>query len=400
MKKKIWLLTVTSLLILSLFVGTAWAAIVVDDMGRVVRVVRTPRRIVSTAPSITEILFAIGAGNRVVGRTDFCNYPPEVKRIPSIGGFSTPSWERIYALRPDLVIVTPSFPKELFDRIASTFTTMVLNPHTLSDIADDIRKVGVIVGKTHQAEAVAFKVEGIERAVKMFAPGTDKKVLFVLWYNPIMSVNRSTFIGQMLEDLKVKNITANLPSPWPMLNPEFVVSNNPDVIFMPRNSMGYMAKSILSDYPWSELKAVKNGKVFFVNDDWVFRPGPRIVYGLVQMAHYVYPDVFDGKVITLSIPKTAYAIASFRGEVPNDSGRIAIYLDPKEWRTYISEDAVERVFGYKVQGNEVVISGDKVCAIHRDDTGVYVRLRDIIDCAGMKVKWNGKYKEVYLIVNE
>ena len=398
MRRRIWILTVAALLVISLFVGSAWAATVIDDMGRVVRVVKTPQRIVSTAPSITEILFAIGAGDRVVGRTDFCNYPPEVKKIPSIGGFSTPSWERIYALHPDLVIVTPSFPKELFDRISSAFTTMVLNPHTLVDIANDIRKVGVIVGKTHQAEAVAFKVEGIERAVRAFAPGTDKKVLFVLWYNPIMSVNKSTFIGQMLEDLKVRNITADLPSPWPMLNPEFVVSNDPDIIFMPQNSMGYVAKSVLSEYPWTELKATKDGRVFFVNDDWVFRPGPRIVYGLLQMAHYIYPSVFDGRVVTLSIPKTSYAIASYKSEVPNDSGRIAIYLDPKEWRTYISADAVERVFGYQVSGDRVVLPSGKSCTVHKDDTGVYLRLRDIINCAGMKVKWNGDYKEVYLIL--
>ncbi len=399
--KKRWLLLFISLLLVStMFVQVAYSAAVVDDVGRVVRLYTTPKRIVSTAPSITEILFAIGAGDRVVGRTDFDNYPPEVKNIPSIGGFSTPSYEKILSLRPDLVIVAKSFSKDLFEKIAAEVPVMVLDPHTLKDIANDIRKVGLITGYYRNSQAVAFKVESIERAVRAFiGDNKDKKVFFVLWYNPIMSVNKTTFIGQMLDDIKVTNITADLSSPWPMVNPEYLLAKDPDIIIMPKNSMAYAGKpAFLSQEPWKDLKAVKSGNVYYVNDDWVFRPGPRIVYGLMQLAHIIEPDKFSGKVLTIGLNDRVYAMASYKHELKDDNGTVAVYLNANEGRTYISKDGAAKLFGVEV-GTDFVVYGDKTCKVETDDTGVYIRLRDVLNCMGIKdVIWNGDYREIYILL--
>ncbi len=399
--KKRWLLLFISLLLVStMFVQVAYSAAVVDDAGRVVRLYTTPKRIVSTAPSITEILFAIGAGDRVVGRTDFDNYPPEVKKIPSIGGFSTPSYEKIMSLRPDLVIAAKSFSKDLFEKIAAEVPVMVLDPHTLKDIANDIRKVGIITGYYRNSQAVAFKVESIERAVRAFiGDHRDKKVFFVLWYNPIMSVNKTTFIGQMLDDIKVTNITADLSSPWPMVNPEYLLSKDPDIIIMPKNSMAYGGEpAFLSQEPWKDLKAVKAGNVYYVNDDWVFRPGPRIVYGLMQLAHIVEPAKFSGKVLAIGLNDRVYAMSSYKHELKDDSGTVAVYLNGNEGRTYISKDGAANLFGVEV-GTDFVVYGDKTCKVKTDDTGIYLRLRDILNCMGIKdVIWNGDYREIYILL--
>ncbi len=399
--RKRWLLLFISLLLVSaMFVQVAYSAAVVDDVGRVVRLYTTPKRIVSTAPSITEILFAIGAGDKVVGRTDFDNYPPEVKNIPSIGGFSTPSYEKIMSLRPDLVIAAKSFSKDLFEKIAAEVPVMVLDPHTLKDIANDIRKVGIITGYYRNSQAVAFKVESIERAVRAFIDDhRDKKVFFVLWYNPIMSVNKTTFIGQMLDDIKVTNITADLSSPWPMVNPEYLLSKDPDIIIMPKNSMAYGGKpAFLTQEPWKDLKAVKAGRIYYVNDDWVFRPGPRIVYGLMQLAHIVEPSKFVGKVLTIGLNDRVYAKASYKHELKDDSGTVAVYLNAKEGRTYISKDGASNLFGVEV-GTDFIVYGDKTCKVKTDDTGIYIRLRDILNCMGIKdVIWNGDYREIYMLL--
>ncbi len=400
MKKGVVVLMVSILLISSFFITSAFSSVVIDDAGRIVRLYQTPQRIVSTAPSITEILFAIGAGDRVVGRTDFDNYPPEVKSIPSIGGFSTPSYEKIISLRPDLVIVAKSFSKDLFDKIASSVPVMVLDPHTLKDIANDIRKVGIALGLYRNSQAVAFKVEAIERAVRAFSKNhLNKKVLFVLWYNPIMSVNKTTFIGQMLKDIKVTNITANLPSPWPMVNPEYILQQDPDILILPKNSMAYAGRpQFLDSEPWKDLKAVKENKVYYVNDDWVFRPGPRIVYGLMELAHIVQPSTFSKKLVAIGLNDRVYAKAYYKHELKSDNGPIAVYLNADEGRTYMSRDAIEKVLGVEV-GTDFVVYNGKTCNVKTDESGVYIRLRDVLNCMGIKdVIWNGDYREIYLLM--
>ncbi|UZN23244.1 ABC transporter substrate-binding protein [bacterium 3DAC] len=400
MKRKLAIFLLSLLLVSSLFITNVYSAVVVDDVGRVVRLYKTPKRIVSTAPSITEILFAIGAGDRVVGRTDFDNYPPEVKKIPSIGGFSTPSYEKIISLRPDLVISAKSFPKQLFDKLAAQLPVMVLDPHSLKDIANDIRKVGIVTGLYRNAQGVAFKVEAIERAVRAFTGNhQDKKVFFVLWYNPIMSTNKTTFIGQMLEDIKVNNIASDLQSPWPMVNPEYLLQNDPDIIIMPKNSMAYAGRpAFLNEFPWKDLKAVKNGNVYYVNDDWVFRPGPRIVYGLVQLAHIVQPTTFNKEVVAIGLNDRVYAKAYYKHELGDDNGAVAVYLNAEEGRTYISKDGAEKILGVEI-GSDFVVYKGKTCKVKTDNTGIYIRLRDVLNCMGIKdVVWNGDYREIYLLL--
>lgn len=401
MKRGIFVSLVVLLLISILFIGNVYSAVVVDDVGNVLRIYKTPKRIVSTAPSITEILFAIGAGSRVVGRTDFDNYPPEVRNIPSIGGFSTPSYEKIMSLRPDLVISAKSFSKDLYEKLRQELPVMVLDPHSLVDIANDIRKVGIVTGLYRNSQAVAFKVEAIERAVRSFIDGSGStKVFFVLWYSPIMSVNKSTFIGQMLDDVKVRNIAADLPSPWPIVNPEYIIEKDPDILILPKNSMADGGPpSFLKEFPWSELSAVKNEKVYYVNDDWVFRPGPRIVYGLAEIAHIMYPDKFDKKIVALGINDRVYAKVYYKHELNNDAGTIAVYLNADEGRTYVSRDGLIELFYDLEVGTDFVVYRDKMCEVKTDTTGIYYRLRDVIDCIGIEdVHWNGDYKEVYMLV--
>jgi iron complex transport system substrate-binding protein len=278
---------------------------VVDGFGRNVTIGRLPTRIVSLQPSNTEILFAIGAGDRVVGVTRYCDYPPEVLArvkdgsIKVVGGFTDPNMELIVSLRPDLVLAWGHLQKEAVSSLETKGLIVVaLYPKTVADIPEDIKLVGRIVGRSDAAMQLAESLEKRINIVldKTGAAAYKPRVYFEIWYDPLMSVGPGTYIDDLITMAGGVNIFADSKTPYPEVNSEIIIERDPEIIIVTRGYMGLAiedAKSKIRDRPgWASISAVLNNQIYEVDENMVYRSGPRIVDGLETLAVTIHPEFF------------------------------------------------------------------------------------------------------------
>ena len=273
--------------------------VVRDDMGRTVALNKTAERVVSLAPSNTEILFAIGAGNKVVGVTEFCDYPPEavegVKNgsIAIIGGFTDINVEKVASLKPDVVFAYYGQKSVVEELDNLSIPTVVFNPKNLGMIYNDIMIAGKIAGMEDNAKKVVSEMRNTVNYVESRVENLQaKKVFFVAWGNPLMTAGNGTFINYLISLAGGKNIFSD-SSGWPAVSMEGVVAKNPDVIILTPHC-GLTKDDVLKN--WSqEINAVKNQSIYVIDDDILVRPGPRIVQGLLALAQDIHPEVFEEK---------------------------------------------------------------------------------------------------------
>lgn len=253
----------------------------------------SPRRIISLAPSTTEILFALGLGDSVVGVTSFCDYPDAAKRKPKIGGMSNPSLEAIIALKPDLVVMTTDGnPKEVEERLRSMkIRTYVFNARTLHELPGGIRELGASIRVQERADALAGEMEKSLKGFMAKRTSTNdrsKKVLFIVWPEPLIIAGPGTAIDDALTLLGVENSSAHAGTNYPRYSLEEVIRQAPDVIVIGKASgmdMTAVSKGILKKL--SSAPAVRNGAVCFVGDG-LYRLGPRIIKGIEELAACVH----------------------------------------------------------------------------------------------------------------
>ncbi len=278
--------------------------VIVDDMGRTVVINGTPERIVSLAPSNTEILFAIGAGDRVVGVTEYCDYPPEavdgVKNgtIQVVGGFVDINVEKVVALKPDVVFAYYGQEKTIKQLENLSIPTVVFNPKNITMIYDDIIIAGKVTGNIEEANALVEEMKEKVNDVVSKVSGLEKRrVFYVVWGDPLMTVGGDTFISQLITLAGGVNIFENTTG-WPTVNMESVVEKNPDIIILDPYC-GLSKEDVLNN--WSkEINAVANGSVYVVEDqNLVIRPGPRIVDGLEILARMIHPEAFETRALWL-----------------------------------------------------------------------------------------------------
>ncbi len=277
--------------------GNFW---VKDDMGRKIYINGTVERIVSLAPSNTEILFAIGAGNKVVGVTDFCDYPPEaVERIKngtikSVGGFVNISVEKMVSLQPDVVFAYYGQEKIIEELDNLSIPTVVFNPKNIDMIYNDILIAGKVTGFEENARTLVNEMKNrVNEITSKVKDLQRKRVFFIVWGNPLMTAGSDTFINQLIELAGGENIFDDL-SGWPSINIESVMERNPDIIIL-TPYCGITAQDILNN--WSrEINAVKNESVYTIEDlNILIRPGPRIVEGLETLAKIIHPEALETK---------------------------------------------------------------------------------------------------------
>lgn len=266
---------------------------VTDDLGRSVRVAKTPERIVSLSPAATEILFSIGAGPKVVAGTEFDNYPEEAKQLQRIGGFTPHSInvEAILAQKPDLVVAAPQ--KEVIAALEKFGIPVVaLDPKSVNDVWNNIELLGKLTGCEEKAKEVAEdcrkKWTEIKRshAISVTAGEAPPKVLFVLADGPLISCGKGTFIDELITTAGGVNVFADVDTPWPVVSDEQVLDRKPDVILCIDHAGGDgggVPARLKNRTGWQDVPAVKAGKVFAVDADLVTRPGPRLIDGLKQV---------------------------------------------------------------------------------------------------------------------
>lgn len=290
MKKLIKIAITISLL---LFPTSITAGITLKDhAGRDVFLENIPSRIVSLAPSITEIIFAIGQGRRLVGITRYCNYPPETLSIPKVGGMIDPDYERILLLKPDIVIISKDgSTRDTLSRIESLgIKTFVLGPRSIPEILDSIRIMGKITGNEQSAESIVNGIMKRMDAIKKKQKGLRKKrILFLIWERPMIAVGAGTFINEMIELAGGINVIRDKAVKYPRLSKEDVLRLNPEVIVL----CGDFNADALSSGNGGLSKmidAIRNRRVFRVEVDYYERPGPRFIEGVEELFQLLHGE--------------------------------------------------------------------------------------------------------------
>jgi iron complex transport system substrate-binding protein len=285
---------VVVLFFLALSAVCAASITVTDVSGKTVTLQDYPRRIVSLSPSITEILFAIDAGNQVAGVTEYCNYPPETAAKTKIGGFSgaTVSIEQIVLLKADLVIVSQDMHFRvipLLERLM--FPVFAVEPHAFADIYQIIADMGKLTG--HDAEA-AVVIDGMKQKLQTAAAiRQGRQPVTVFWEvdsNPLMTTGGQTVISEAISLAGGQNIFADVASSWPQISVEQILARRPDWILAPSDHAGDFNAAALARRPgWQTLLAVRQNRIALITGDHINRYSPRLADAVLEMARVFFP---------------------------------------------------------------------------------------------------------------
>ncbi|WP_174591192.1 ABC transporter substrate-binding protein [Methanocella conradii] len=272
---------------------------ITDDKGRVVTIKNMPERIVSLAPSNTETLFALGLGDRVVGVTDYCNYPPEALNKTKVGGITTVNVEQVAALNPDIVFAASLTKKETAEKLDSMgYPVFVNDPRNVSDIEKSIMNVGRACGAEDNATRLCGEINASIKAI------TDKtarlnesqrpRVLMLLDTYDFYVAGSNCYGDDLIKIAGGQNVAYKLDD-YKAMSKEAVIDADPDIIIMPvdQYSQADFEKLRNGTEDWMmQLSAVRNGKVYAVASDPIFRPGPRVVDAAQAMAKIIHPELF------------------------------------------------------------------------------------------------------------
>jgi iron complex transport system substrate-binding protein len=269
-----------------MFAGAQAASVrVVDDSGQRVTLAQPARRIVSLAPHVTEILFAAGAGSYLVGAVSYSDYPEAAKKIPGVGSYPNVDLERIVALKPDLVVAWPSgnAPAQLERLRALGLTVYRSEPHRIEDVAVNIERLGTLAGTQTVADATAATFRARQRELaQRYRARSPVTVFYQIWHRPLMTINGTHLINQVIALCGGVNVFAGLPALTPILDVEAVLTADPAVIVA--SGMDEARPAWLEDWRrWPQLRAVRDRHLYFVPPDLLQRHGPRILDGAEQL---------------------------------------------------------------------------------------------------------------------
>ncbi len=276
--------------------GNSFAATFPDEVGRKLEAQGSPQRIVSVAPSVTETLFALGLGDRLVGVSSYCQFPPEALKKEKVGGYINPSLEKIVALRPDLVIgIAEGDLKTFVDKLAKLkIPVYITNPKNVSEVITSMQHIGEVTYSVQSAQRVTQAMKERIQAIQTKVQGRPHpRVLHVLNFEPLISAGKGTFVDDLIRLGGGRNIAETAQGKYPRFSLEEVLAVDPEVIIL---------ASMRSDDPlteqrrwwerWKTITAVRQGRIHVLNSDLIHRPSPRIVDGLEQVARAIHPEAF------------------------------------------------------------------------------------------------------------
>lgn len=265
-----------------------------DSLGRKIVIPETPEKIISLSPAITEIIYALGIQDKLVGTTTYCDYPEEAKEKPKIGSFEKPNFELILDKEPDLVLVAAGIQKELIQKFTElNVKVFVLDASNVEDVMDNINLLGDIMAVEEKADEITDKMQNTIDTVKDKVKDAPKPlVFFEIWDNPLMSAGAGTFIDDLINLAGGINLAGEYDNSYPQISPEILLAKNPDIYFtIKHQSEEKIIENIKSRESYQSIKAVKNNRIYVIEDDWVTLPGPRIVKGLEAMAQAIHPEL-------------------------------------------------------------------------------------------------------------
>lgn len=275
--------------------GSPYPMTLTDSYDRKVTLQKEPARIISLVPSHTEILFSIGVDSKIVGVTNFCDYPAEAKAKEKVGGFSNPSVEKIVALKPDLVFAG-DLHKNIVEQIEKLgIPVLALSARSVKAVPDLIALIGRAAGAEQKAAQVAEDISSRIDAVTLKTNAIEDKqkpaVYYELWHDPPTSVGPGSFLHDLIELAGGKSIAADTKSAYPKMSAEVIIQRNPDIILYAHSKQ--RAEQIAQRPGFKDVSAVKSGRVILFDDENIFmRAGPRIADALEQMARVMHPSIF------------------------------------------------------------------------------------------------------------
>jgi ABC-type Fe3+-hydroxamate transport system substrate-binding protein len=267
---------------------------ITDDAGRRVALPARVDRVISLAPSLTEIVFAVGGGDRLAGNTSYCDYPAEAKTIPKVGDSLQPSLEAVIALRPQVVLISTASQLEVFTQQLQNqnIAAFVTDPHDLEGVFRSIEQVGQILGQTEQATQLVKKLRertnAVEQAVHHAKP---VRVFYQVSGEPLYTLGKDAYLTDLIRRAGGVSVTADVPGAWPRYSSESALAARPDAIILPTGGSMGAANSTVT-VALRNSPAALAGRVYKINDDYLARPGPRLVDGLEAMAHALHPEAF------------------------------------------------------------------------------------------------------------
>jgi ABC-type Fe3+-hydroxamate transport system substrate-binding protein len=283
------ILTLFSLMVL-LAVPCFASRTLTDELGRTVVVPDHPHRVICLMPSVTDTVFALGAGDDVVGISDYTKYPAAALTKPSVGDLIKPSIETILSLRPDLVIgVQPMGPMEVTGQLERVgIPVFVVSPHGIAGILHSVQTIGLALNRTQQADVLVHSLQQRIDAVKGRSMGQNvPRVFMPTWYDPISTIGKNAFITEIIEAAGGRSVTDDLATEWPQISMEVVLQRAPDALLLVRG--GKMTLKVLQDRPgWSSLGAVKAKRVYYV-DERINYPSPVAIDALEDLAKQFHP---------------------------------------------------------------------------------------------------------------
>ncbi|HUR97858.1 MAG TPA: cobalamin-binding protein [Pyrinomonadaceae bacterium] len=266
-----------------------------DDLGRTVKVPVKIERVISLAPSITEMIFAIGAGEKLVGVTTYCNYPSETAAIEKVGDTQTPNIEKIVALRPQIVFVSTASQLEAFMNTLAEqgISVYVTNPKTLDEVLGNLEELGDLFGRGGEISPMIISLAGRASGVRhqsnydldQVIPAKRKPRVFVqISKEPLFTIGRDSFLTEIVESAGGISTTSDIATAYPKVSKETALALNPDVILLSDSEDNSGPSDVFENSP-----AVKNNRVFKINADIISRPGPRLVDALEEIARDLRP---------------------------------------------------------------------------------------------------------------
>lgn len=269
--------------------------VVVDESGRRITIPAKIERFVSLAPNLTEIAFAIGAGDRMVGNTTFCNYPQQARNVTKIGDTLQPSIERVLALKPQLVLVSTAsqlqtFATQLDEHGIALYIT---DPNDLEDVFRTITNFGDLLNETTKASNLVQQLRRRTESTENAVAGRPRlRVFFQLSGQPLYTAGKTSFVTNLIERAGGQSVTADINEAWPRLSNEAALASKPEaVIMLSGESMGASANLKVAP-ALQNSPAVRTGRLYVIDGDLLTRPGPRLVDGLEQIARALHPDAF------------------------------------------------------------------------------------------------------------
>ena len=265
-----------------------------DDAGRRVSLPASVTRVISLAPNLTEIVFAIGAGDKLVGRTSYCDFPPEAKAVAEIGDTLHPSLERIIALKPQVVLISTSSQLEVFAQQLQNqnIAVFVTDPHDLEGVFRSIQQVGEMLGQKEQSNLLVKKLRERTSAVEQAVKGKQPvRVFYQVSAEPLYTAGHDAFVTDLMRRAGIASVTADVPGAWPRYSNESALAAKPEAIILPTGGSMGTANSDVTE-ALRQSPATLHGRVYKINDDYLTRPGPRAIDGLEAMARALHPDAF------------------------------------------------------------------------------------------------------------